>query len=279
LRDPASVALFAKSLSQTSPDRLVPALQLLETLDIEQAQETLLELLGHPDARVRATAASSLGRHGISGLEARLTPLLSDSDPRVRANAIEALATSKDVSLVDMLRPLLKDASTRVRINSALALAVTEGEQSSAGAISLLHELAHGDEVARSAATFALGRLPLDQSMDILAELLKDPVLRIRCDAAQGLGRVGTARVIPQLIAALAGPPELRHHARRSLASVLKKCGSSCIDEVIGIAVSTDQVEIRSELADVMGRLKDARVIDPLLKLLKDPEWRVRWKV
>ncbi|MBI4164620.1 MAG: HEAT repeat domain-containing protein [Acidobacteria bacterium] len=279
LKDPSSVAMFAQSLRNTSPERLVPALQLLETLEIEQAKDTLLELLSHTDARVRATAVSALGRRGIAGFESRLTPLLADSDARVRANTIEALATSKDVSIVEMLRPLLKDASTRVRINSALALATSEGSQSFPGAIPLLQELAHGDEVARSAATYALGRLPFDESMNILSELLKDPVLRIRCDAAQGLGCVGTPRVIPQLIEALAGPPELRHHARRSLASIVKKCGPSCVDELIGIALSTEHAEIRSELADVMGRLKDGRVIEPLLKLLKDPEWRVRWKV
>src|SRR5260370_10834006 len=37
--------------------------------------------------------------------------------------------------------------------------------------------------------------------------------------------------------------------------------------------------EIRSELADVLGRLRDFRTIETLISLLQDPEWRVRWKV
>ncbi len=279
LRDPASVAAFAETLTNTPADRLVPALQLLETLDVGHAREQLADLLNHPDARVRATAVSSLGRRGIAGHEAKLVRLLGDPDTRVRANAIDALSACKDPLLAGKLRPLLKDPSTRTRINAAVSLAALEGGEAVAEFLPLLEELARGDKVARSAATYALGRLPLEQSMLILAGLLKDPELHIRCEAAQALGRVGAPRVIPQLVEALAGRPELRHHARRSLAAIVGKCGTVCIDELVGITLSSDHTEIRSELADVLGRLKDPRVIEPLLRLLKDPQWRVRWKV
>ena len=279
LKDPSSVAVFAKSLRQTSPDRLVPALQLLETLDIGQAQDTLLQLLDHSDPRVRATVISSLGRKGVAGLGTVLAPFLADRDDRVRANTVEALARSSDLSLMAKLSPLLKDPSTRVRINAAIALASLQGEQPDRETFPFIKELAQGDEMARCAATFALGRLPAEHSLDILTGLLKDPVLRIRCDAAQALGRIGEPRGIPPLIEALAGPPELRHDARRGLAAIYRRCGTVCVDELIGIALSTDHVDIRSELADVLGRVKDSRVIEPLLKLLHDPEWRVRWKV
>ena len=278
LKDPASVALFVRTLRQAPPDRLVPAMQLLETLDLVQTQETLLELLDHPDARVRATAVSSLGRRGGAGLLDRLTPLLADPDPRVRANVVEALAATRDPSLAEKLRPMLHDPSTRARVNTVLTLAALEGLDAAAASLPLIQELARGDKTARSTATYVLGRLPLEQSLDILVGLLDDPDLGIRCEAAQALGRVGWPRAIPPLIEALAGPPELRHAARRSLAAILHKC-ATCVDELIGVALSSDRAEIRSELADVLGRLRDPRVVDPLLRLLRDPEWRVRWKV
>jgi HEAT repeat protein len=277
LRDPASVALFAASLRDAPPDRLVPALKLLDTLDIAQARDLLLDLLAHPDPRVRATVTSSLGHRGVTGIENRLLPLLADKDPRVRANAIEALATSTDPTVSAQLAPMLQDPSTRVRINAAIALSA--GAQPPRETIPFIKELARGDVASRAAATYALGRLPAEDSTGILAELLNDPVLRIRCDAAKALGRAGTPKVIPALIQSLAGPAELRHHARRSLAKIYRRCGAACRDELIGVALGTDHVEIRSELADVLGRIKDPGVIEPLLKLLKDPEWRVRWKV
>jgi HEAT repeat protein len=279
LKDPSSVALFSATLRSTPADRLVPAMQLLDTLDVGEAHTTLVELLAHPDARVRATAVSSLGRRGVSGHLDSLLPLLNDPDSRVRANVIEALATAKDPSLVEKLRPMLQDPSTRARVNTVLTLAAIQGVDSAVDSFHLIQELARGDVKARSTATYALGRLPFEESLNILIELLDDPHPEIRCEAAQALGRVGSPRVIPNLIEALGGPPELRHHARRSLAAILRNCGTPCIDELIGIARSSDRAEIRSELADVLGRLKDKRVIDSLLELLKDPEWRVRWKV
>jgi HEAT repeat protein len=280
LKDPGSVATFVATLRNTPADRLVPALKLFETLNIRQAQDQLLELLNHEHPRVRASVVSCLGRKGITGLEGRITPLLRDADARVRANAVEALGASPASSTAEVLSPLLQDLSTRVRINAAIALANLAGSGTPPlETLPFIKELARGDEASRSAATFALGRLPAEDSLDILTGLLKDPVSHIRCEAARALGRVGTPRVIPNLIEALGGAPELRHHARLSLGAILRKCGNVCVDEIIGIALSTDHVEIRSELADVLGRLKDTHVIDPLLKLLQDPEWRVRWKV
>ncbi len=279
LKDPSSVAMLAGTLHDAPPDRVVAALRFLETLEVEKTQETLLGLLSHPDARVRATAVSTLGRRGGIQYLDKILPLLDDPDTRVRANVIEALAASNDPRLAEKLRPMLKDPSTRTQVNTVLTLVALEGATAVAASLGLIRELVRGDEKARAAATYALGRLPPEQSLEFLAGLLKDADLQIRCEAARALGRVGTPRVIPDLTEALAGHPEVRHHARRSLAAVLKKCGAPCIEDLIHTAVSSERAEIRSELADVMGRLKDPRVIDPLVRLLKDPEWRVQWKV
>jgi HEAT repeat protein/ATP/ADP translocase len=279
MEDPASLAIVADAVRGSSPERVVVAIHFLEHFPGDQANDSLVELLAHADGRVRATAASALGRRTGKRYVDRLTPLLSDPDPRVRANVVEALAAAEDPALVEKVQPLLTDASTRTRVNTVLTIAAIQGVSAAVESLPLIRELAHGDEKARSTATFALGRLPLDDSMDLLAELLNDSELRIRCEAAQALGRIGTLPAIPALIEALAGPPELRHDVRRSLAAVLKKCGAPCIQEMAETALHSERVEIRSELADVLGRLKDPLAIDPLVKLLKDPEWRVRWKV
>ena len=279
MQDPASLAIIADAVRGSSPERVVVAIHFLEHFPGDQANDSLVALLTHPDAHVRATAASALGRRAGARYVDRLTPLLSDPDPRVRANVVEALAMAEDPALVEKVQPLLNDPSTRTRVNTVLTIAAIQGVSAAVESLPLIRELAHGDEKARSTATFALGRLPLDDSMDLLVELLNDPELRIRCEAAQALGRIGTPRVIPPLIETLAGPPELRHDTRRSLAAILKKCGAPCIQEMAETALHSERVEIRSELADVLGRLKEPQAIEPLVKLLKDPEWRVRWKV
>jgi len=279
MEDSASLGIITDTLRSSSPERVVVAIHFLEYFPGEQANDSLASLLDHADARVRATAVSALGRRAGKKFVDHLTPLLADPDARVRANVVEALAAAGDPALVEKVQPLLNDPSTRTRVNTVLTIAAIQGAASAAESMPLIRELARGDETARSTATYALGRLPLDDSMDMLVDLLKDSQVRIRCEAAQALGRIGTTRVIPALIETLSGPPELRHDVRRSLAAILQRCGATCIQEMAGAALQSQRVEIRSELADVLGRLKDPQVVQPLIKLLKDPEWRVRWKV
>ena len=279
MQDPSSLAVISETLRGADPGRVMAAIHFLENFPGDHVNDSLLPLLTHADPRVRATAVSALGRRAGARYADRLMPLLSDSDPRVRANVVEALAAVQDPALLEKVQPLLDDPSTRTRVNTVLTLAAIQGATVAAQSLPMIRELAHGDEPARSTATYALGRLPLDESLDLLTGLLNDSQLRIRCEAAQALGRIGTARVIPPLIEALAGPAELRHDVRRALAAILTRCGATCIQEMVQAALGSERVEIRSELADVLGRLKDPVVIEPLVKLLKDPEWRVRWKV
>jgi HEAT repeat protein len=279
LKDASSLGILAASLRSGSPERVIAAIRFLEDFEAEESGTMLAELLSHPDARVRATAVSALGRRGGAEYINRLTPLLGDADARVRANTIEALAAAGDPALVDKLRPLLKDPSLRARVNTVLTIAAIKGVSAALELLPQIKELTEGDPQARATATFALGRLPLDQSIDLLAVLLRDPELRIRCEAARALGRVGAPRVIPPLVEALAGPSELRRQTRRSLAKIVARHGEEPLRELESAAINTPRAELRSELADVLGRLKQPRVMETLLQLLKDPEWRVQWKV
>jgi HEAT repeat protein len=279
LKDASSLEILTSSLHSESPQRVIAAIRFLEDFESEESGEMLAGLLSHPDSRVRATAVSALGRRGGAEYIGRLTPLLGDVDARVRANTIEALASAGDPALVDKLRPLLEDSSMRARINTVLTIAAIKGVSAALELLPRIKQLTEGDPQARATATYALGRLPLDQSMDLLAVLLRDPELRIRCEAARALGHIGTPRVIPPLVEALAGPSELRRQVRRSLAAIARRHGEETLRELESAASNTPRAELRSELADVLGRLKSPRVTDTLLQLLKDPEWRVRWKV
>ncbi len=279
LKDPASLAILSETLRSENPDRVVAALQFLESFQSDDATRAIAALLDHPDPYVRATAVSALGRQAGTNVVERLAPLLEDPNPRVRANAIEALAAAKDPALVERLRPLLQDPSMRARVNTVITLTAIQGVSAALERMPLIRDLARGDRTARSRATYVLGRLPLEQSMDLLAELLNDPEIQIRCEAARALGRIGSPRAIPPLIEALAGPPDLRHFARRSLAVILQRSGEESVGSLMKTAVATDRPEIRSELADVLGRLRGFPVLETLISLLEDPEWRVRWKV
>ena len=279
MKDPSSLSILFRTLSSEDPEQIVTAIQLLETLATSDAADRIAGLILHPDARVRATATAALGRLGPDKHIEPITSLLADTDPRVRANAVEALHKAGDRNIVEKIMPLLRDPAVRARVNSLLTITALEGVSAARDWIPSITELAHGDSEARSAATYALARLPVEQSMDLLAPLLKDPELRIRCEAAKALRRVGTPRVFPALIEALGGAGELRHDARRAIAKIVERSGGQGTEELARAALETPRAEIRSELADVLGRLSGPTVFDTLIKLLPDPEWRVRWKV
>jgi HEAT repeat protein len=279
ISDVTSLSVLSESLRSSNPDRVIAAIQLLEGLGSAGAAEAVASLLGHADARVRATAASALGRLAGEKYAERFTALLDDPDARVRSNAVEALAASHDPQLVEKLSPLLKDPSVRARVNAILTLAAIQGTAAALEWMPVIQNLAQGDAQARSTATYALGRLPLEQSEDLLTSLLKDPNSEIRREAAQSLGRIGSPRVIPALVEALAGQAELRHNARKSLGKIVRRHGDETVKEIARLAGEATRPEIRSELGDVLGRLRSPAAVEPLMKLLKDPEWRVRWKV
>jgi HEAT repeat protein len=279
LRDPAGLNILSQTLQSEDPERVVTAVRFLENFGSEQAIDTMARLLSHSDARVRATAAAVLGRRAGAKYHDQLAALLHDPDARVRANSIEALAPGLSGSALESIRPLLEDPAKRVRVNALLALAACEGMAATEQWLPLVEELAHGDRESRATAIFALGRLPLDASVGVLIELLRDPDPSLRAEAARALGQVGTAGAITSLVEALSGPASLRQVARRSLAALLERCESPCIQELAEMALASPRPEIRSELADVLGRLDHPQVVPTLITLLKDPEWRVRWKV
>ncbi|HEV2348329.1 MAG TPA: Npt1/Npt2 family nucleotide transporter [Terriglobia bacterium] len=279
LKEEASVSLLEDILRNENLEQTLAAILIMESFGTEEAAEAIAKLLSHGDPHVRATAVSALSHLAPGKYLDRMAPLLDDPDPRVRSNIIEALAEAKDPALAEKLQPFLKDPSRRIRINTILTIAAIQGVSPSEESWPVISDLASGDQDARSAAVFALGRISLDQSTELLSQLLKDPDLNIRCKAAEALGRVGSQRNIPALVEALAGSPEVRHRARRSIVSIIKRHGGDTVHDVARTALSSERPEIRSEIADVLGRLKDIQVMETLIKLLKDPEWRVRWKV
>jgi HEAT repeat protein/ATP/ADP translocase len=278
LKDPTSLGILARTLETSNPGRLVAALQLLEGLRTDAATETVAALLRHADARVRSTAAGVLGRVAAARYERQLLSLLNDPDDRVRANAVEALGRTHNLTLAEKLRSMSNDPALRVRISTILALRRIQGVEAVRDSLPQLRDLARGDSVSRSTAAYALGHLPLKESTEILRGLLHDSELHTRCLAAKSLGAVGSAEAIPDLIEALGGPHELRHRARHALAKLASRCGEPCAEDLIRATLAAPRPEIRSELAQSLGRLESPQVFTALISLLRDSEWRVRWK-
>lgn len=104
-------------------ERRIRALKVVDLLQAgAELRDLLLEMLGDPDVRVRATAVRMVRLTGSVDGSKILIDALSDPDRRVRANAIEAFEQLDDPSYVDLLVPFLRDRDNRVRANAAKAL-------------------------------------------------------------------------------------------------------------------------------------------------------------
>jgi hypothetical protein len=150
------------------------ALQVVEFLDAaENLRGPLLELLGDPDRRVRATVIRIVELSGsVEGIKILLAAL-ADPDRRVRANAIEAFEQFDDPSYVQLLTPFLRDPDNRVRANAAKALwnlGYTEALEV------LLEMLVARNEAMRLSAAWALGEVGCAAAREAL--LQREPVER-----------------------------------------------------------------------------------------------------
>jgi HEAT repeat protein len=119
----------------------------------------LTHALGDENARVRAVAATSLGRLGIRENHPLLRVLTRDANMQVRASAVEGLLRLGDVSAIALVADLAK----------------------------------HPDPSLRAAAAHALAATSDKQAVDILQTLLQDREPQPRLSAVKALGKNGTA--------------------------------------------------------------------------------------
>lgn len=193
------------------------------------AADSLLQLMQHPDMRVRMKAQFELAErgqegappllkaikqtddqlarlHGIWGIGqlARddvqfakpLVPFLKDSDPRVRAQTAKVLGDVEYKPAAEELIPLLKDENARVRFFAAQALGALKHEPAIQPIIDMLEANDNEDVYLRHAGTLALAQI--GKAEPILA-LEDSPSRALRIAAVVALRRMqhpGVARFL-----------------------------------------------------------------------------------
>lgn len=210
-RDPALVSLQALTwakLALSSPDDAVrlSALDVLATLQKEEASELIGSLLHDVSIPVRRRAVLSLGRQSELSAAVLLRGALQDSEQEVRMDAVLALGM--------LARRLADSAPEQTRrvlgwLKEFLATAQSQQEQIVArGTL-----LAGGDTTQKvpllrmlKGSTSELRVLLLAQlakDVEALTTYLNDPDFRVRFEAARHLAEQGDLRALPTLREAL----------------------------------------------------------------------------
>jgi len=198
-----------------------------------------------------------------------LTKTLTTAHPILRGRVAEVFAISRDRNAVPVLLDALQGEYFTVRSRAALAL----GKIGDARAIPhLLQALKDEEAEVRIAACLALGFFKDPSTFDDITNvLLDDPKIEVRQAAAQGLGNTQHPAALPYLLEALHDSYWWyeREHAASDLLAAIEKMGVAAIEPLIE-ALGDKEGTVRKFAATLLGRVGDARAIEPLSITLYD---------
>ncbi len=277
-----TIETLVLELSHPEPQRVIYAIDLLESLDKRHLVTPLLLHHESPEVRARALAAvagapPSAIAHWARGAERAL----KDPDTSVRLAAVRALAAVRGEAAADIMRPLLDDSDPRVAVTAATALAVSPTESDREAAERTLRQLASDTreqavpiriEVAR-----AIGGLHDDgRFRTLLVPLMFDSSIDVAREAIQSAGRMPRTDFlfVPPLISLM------RHRLLKPAArSVLVSYGEDVIDPLTYFMRDKEEdVWVRRHVPSTLAMIPTQRSLDVLVSALEDTDGFIRYK-
>jgi len=267
----------------------------------EEAVEPLIHELHDKDASVRARAASLLGQIQSKKSIDELIDALHDEFFNVRRDAASALGNIGDEKAVRSLTDALNDTDPVVKKTVVIALGRIGGEKA---VRSLTDALNDTDPVVKTNVAIALGRIGGETVVEPLSKALKDKNYEVRQKAVESLGMTGSEKAEVLLLGALndrnkkvrASAIETlgmikSEKAIRSTISLIKNrkagwvagadalvnVGEKAVEPLIA-ELKSDSMNVRYEVADVLGRIGSKNAIEPLIVILKDENHNVRYE-
>lgn len=198
-----------------------------------------------------------------------LIKALSTAHPLLRGRVAEVFAISRDNRTVPALLEALQGEYFTVRSRAALALGKIGDVRATEP---LLQALKDPEDEVRGAACLALASFKDPSTFDDITNvLLDDPKIEVRQAAAQGLGNTEHPAALPYLMEALHDSYWWyeREYAASDLLAAIEKMGSQAVEPLIE-ALQHKEGTVRKFAAILLGRIGDARAIEPLNMALYD---------
>ena len=226
----------------------------------EPAVAPLISVLGDENPVVRKLAAESLGRIADPRAKEPVSKLLEDKDALVRKAAREALGRItgplQTRTTMDMMR-----GAGRAISSGFTAQEKTESPDTR----TLIEMLKDPDVNNRWQAAEALGKLREPKAVEALIERLTDKYLLVREESARSLTRIGEPSIGP-LIEALKDS-DTRSYALRALAEI----GEPAVPRLVSALGSGDRDAVTAVI-ETLGLTGSAASVEPLAGLMGDPE-------
>jgi len=214
-------------------------------------------LLGHEKEFTRLAAVKALGNLGDARAVEPLINLLGHENECTRLAAVKALGNLGDARAMKPLIQALGDANKEIvesAVNALRTYTCAVGP--------LIKTLADAGLMSQWAAAKVLGTLGDARAVAPLIEVLDKGDLPARQAAAEALGSLGDARAIAPLIKALGDDSKVRDAAAKALHQLGEPTWRSLIKDY-GY--------------NRLVEFPDARIVEPLIKLLDRDEDSVYW--
>ncbi len=118
------------------------AVDLLGEMRAAEAENALLETVGHREERVRRSAATALSRLGTARATQAVQQMMTDAVPEVRVHAVQGIGSTKSPRAVAALSRAL-DTETDTEVQAVILAAL--GRQATAEAVARLTKVAEPD--------------------------------------------------------------------------------------------------------------------------------------
>jgi HEAT repeats len=141
----------------------------------------------------------------------------------------------------------------------------------------LLEALSSPRAEMRAGATWALGSIGDPAAVPAVIALLSDKERSVGNAAAHALGELRDERAVEPLLAGLQIPgPDKEFHGYARLYALADIGTEKALAGLAGIATTDVRPSARADAVKALGRMKDARTVEPLGSALKDPDEQVR---
>lgn len=220
-----------------------------------------LKEIASPDAKVRASAAETLGSAKAGEGVAPLVAVLKDKELAVRRAAARALGSIGRAEAVEPLLGVADQKELSETVDAALQQIGAVGEPALLAAI--------GRKPVPIHAVRALGAIKSEKAVDPLLALAFEPEQPAAGEAQKALGAIGGARVTQAAMERAKAPEAASRRAAFTMLGALKS--RDAVPLLIATLDDADE-QVAASAATALGAIGDARAIDPLFARLRAKE-------
>jgi len=222
--------------------------------------KTFINALRDKNPVIRKGAVRALGEIGDSIAVEPLIKAVKDQNKTVRHEAITALGSIGDLKSAEFLVKVLenKNQEQGIRWRAATALGETNWIFS---VRPLLNALDDQEVTIRKRAVEALGKIRNNQAEGPLVKMLDDKAPDVRTLAAEALDNIHWKPKTEQ--------ERIAYYIARGYWDSLILSDVSAIESLIA-ALENESINTRVNAMITLGKIGDARAIEPLIKILKD---------